>query len=151
MGLVINRRTDIEPSDMFGDEDAFRFGDYDVFWGGPVGMNSLQALVRSDIVPDGALTILESVHHVPVDEWLYGAPDSTAQLRLFVGYAGWGPGQLDHEMARGSWHVVPAKDEHVFAEDPDSLWDRLKAAPKYQVAVPNLVGDTIGQTESAGH
>lgn len=48
-----------------------------------------------------------------------------ARVRLFIGYAGWAPGQLDHELARGSWHVMPATDDVVFAKDPRAVWKRL--------------------------
>jgi putative transcriptional regulator len=44
--------------------------------------------------------------------------------KIFFGYAGWGPGQLDSEVAQGIWRVVPATSEQIFSEDSD-LWERL--------------------------
>jgi hypothetical protein len=46
-------------------------------------------------------------------------------LRVFSGYSGWAPGQLQNELARGGWHVVPADAESVFDKDPAALWPEL--------------------------
>jgi putative transcriptional regulator len=50
-------------------------------------------------------------------------PDGTL-VKLFVGHAGWGPGQLEAEIEQGAWHSMPATAENIFDEDPD-LWQRL--------------------------
>jgi len=47
------------------------------------------------------------------------------RLRIFAGYAGWGAGQLEAELAEGSWYLVPALGEDVFAEDTSDLWQRV--------------------------
>ena len=52
-------------------------------------------------------------------------PDELGELRrarVFAGYAGWGPGQLDGELEEGSWIVEPAQPDDVFTEDPEQLW-----------------------------
>lgn len=43
-------------------------------------------------------------------------------LRVFAGYAGWGPGQLEDETAEGSWLVVEARDDDVLSPVPETLW-----------------------------
>ena len=43
---------------------------------------------------------------------------------MYVGYAGWGPGQLERETLHGSWHVFRADTAVVFDPDPDTLWQR---------------------------
>jgi putative transcriptional regulator len=53
------------------------------------------------------------------------ADAAAPSFRAYVGYAGWGPHQLDAELARGAWVVAPAEVESVFPEEPDSLWRRL--------------------------
>ena len=45
-----------------------------------------------------------------------------ARARVFAGYSGWGPGQLEQELAEPSWIVVRALPDDVFAADPDELW-----------------------------
>ena len=44
--------------------------------------------------------------------------------KIFIGYTGWGPGQLDYEVKQGIWRVVPATPEQIFSEDSD-LWEQL--------------------------
>jgi len=46
--------------------------------------------------------------------------------KIFLGYAGWGPGQLDYEVQQGVWRVVPAAPEQIFCEDRD-LWEQLSS------------------------
>ncbi len=125
LGIVVNRPTDVAPKEVVADVGVFTGYGGTLYWGGPVQMNSLRALLRTDIPTKDAVAIVDSVHLVPIDDGLKNAPADLASLRLFIGYAGWGAGQLDREMDRGSWHVVPASDEHVFAKDPRALWKRL--------------------------
>ena len=139
MGLVVNRPTDVSPAELVEDESAFAGYDGEIFWGGPVQMGSLRALMLTDSPPPGAESVLPTVHQVPANDELFEEASNASSLRFYIGYSGWGPGQLDGEMARGSWHVVPATDEQVFAEDPRALWERLR--PKSVVGVSHLDSD----------
>lgn len=132
MGIVVNRPTEIEPEELLADVDAISGYNGAIYWGGPVQMNSLRALLRTDTPPKDAEAIVDSVHQVPIGDWLKDSPTDLASLRFFIGYAGWDAGQLDREMDRGSWHVVPASNEHVFAEDPRALWNRLTPPREYR-------------------
>jgi putative transcriptional regulator len=125
MGIVVNRPTEIEPGELLSDVDGISGYSGTLYWGGPVRMNSLRALLRTDTPPDVAEAIVNSVYQVPVDDSLMDAPSDPSNLRLFIGYAGWGAGQLDREMALGSWYVVPASADTAFAEDTRTLWERL--------------------------
>jgi putative transcriptional regulator len=51
--------------------------------------------------------------------------DGTLRFRMFTGYAGWGPDQLEGELAAGAWVVMPANGELVFDTPIEELWDRL--------------------------
>ena len=135
MGIVVNRPTDLAPKDVVADGDAFADYSGTLYWGGPVRMNSLRALLRTDAPPKAAEAIVGSVHHVGIDDGLRDTSADPATLRFFIGYAGWSPGQLDREIALGSWHVVPASDEHVFAEEPRALWKRLSPPREHRAAV----------------
>jgi putative transcriptional regulator len=125
MGLVVNRPTEVEMDELVSDDDALSAYSGAIYWGGPVQMNSLRAMVVADEAPEGAERIVDTVYVMPVSEAMGNAPEDASHLRLFIGYAGWAPGQLEYEIARGSWHVVPASVDSVFAEDPGQLWKRL--------------------------
>ena len=77
--------------------------------------------------PDGAELVLadpprfprSSVRPYPLAEQQDGPP-----IKFFAGYSGWSPGQLEAEIARGSWAVMPAAPDHAF-EFEDELWKRF--------------------------
>lgn len=125
MGIVVNRPTDVALEEVVDDIGVFGAYDDTLFWGGPVQMGSLRALLRTDSPPPGAETIIESVHLVDIDDRLKELQPAAANLRYYIGYAGWAAGQLDSELARGSWDVVSGSDEHVFAQNPTTLWESL--------------------------
>jgi putative transcriptional regulator len=58
---------------------------------------------------------------------------SVRQARVFVGHAGWGPGQLEAELAADSWILEPARTDDVFTAEPFSLWRRvlIRKGPPY--------------------
>ena len=56
--------------------------------------------------------------------WVLAVP-AVAGMRVFAGYSGWAPGQLDEELARGAWFRMPSRDEDIFTADPTSLWRRI--------------------------
>jgi len=125
MGLVVNRPTEVGMDELVVEDDAISSYSGPIYWGGPVQMYSLRALRQTDKAPDGAERIVDSVYQVSVNDALKNALPDVPGLRLFIGFAGWASGQLEHEMARGSWHVVPASADFVFAKDPGQLWKQL--------------------------
>jgi len=137
-GLVVNRPTDVGPDKLLADEEGIANYDGTLFWGGPVQMDSLRALLLTDEPPEGAEKIIDSVYLVSYEDALEGVPRDPANLRLYLGYAGWAPGQLDNEMAHGSWRVLPGSSEHVFAEEPGTLWKRLTPPQEQRAALQPL-------------
>jgi len=130
-GLVVNRPTEVETTELFPDDNPIAAYEGPIYWGGPVQMNSLMALMDTDAPPDGAEKILDSVYVVPLNEELSGGPG----VRVYIGYAGWSPGQLDVELARGSWDVMPATKDLVFAKKPALLWQELAPRREFHAAV----------------
>ena len=99
--------------------------------GGPVQPSAV--VVLADFVDSDAAEslVVESIGFLPaeVDPATIG---ELSRARVYVGYAGWGPGQLDAELEEGSWIVEPALPEDVFTDDPDGLWSgvlRRKGGP----------------------
>jgi len=135
MGLVVNRPTEAALADLLIDAEALSNYRGTLYWGGPVQMSSVRALLNSDAPPEGAMTIVDDVHLIPFDEAMPDTPSGQASLRFFIGYAGWAPGQLDRELAAGSWDVLPATADMVFAEDPGVIWQRLTPVRQYRAAI----------------
>jgi putative transcriptional regulator len=129
VGLVINRPTSHTLSQVVEGVDGIEGRDDPVFMGGPVGIDgSLMLLVRADDAPHGAMPVVDDVHatgSVEVLRALLAAGVPPTRLRAYVGYAGWAPGQLDHEVARGDWHVVPSRSELIFETGASDIWPQL--------------------------
>jgi putative transcriptional regulator len=70
----------------------------------------------TEVAPGLAVT-----HHVGDLRRLAGDPPD--HVRLFLGYAGWGAGQLVEEILRDDWLVAPVSEDLIFAADPDEVWE----------------------------
>lgn len=102
--------------------------DIRVHFGGPVEGGRGFVLHSADYESEGGtMRIDEEVSMTATLDILrqIAAGDGPKSSMLALGYAGWGPGQLDAELAREDWIVGPASDEDVFTEDPDARWSRL--------------------------
>lgn len=148
MGLVLNRRTDVTVGRLFESIDELRELTLPVFAGGPVARSSAQALVRSPrAIPDGR-HIVGEVHIVNSAEALrrrLADEPGTDHFRLYLGYAGWAPGQLEAELDDGAWHVIEGDAAAVFDRDPDTLWRRVIRRTVVQtVRAAGDTGETAG-------
>ena len=124
LGLVLNRASEATVEEAVPELDILVDSFAPVHFGGPVQPSAI--VVLADFVePDRAGSlVLDSVGFLPAET----DPDELGELRrarVFAGYAGWGPGQLDDELDEGSWIVEPALPEDVFTEDPDELWGQV--------------------------
>ena len=136
IGIVVNRPTWVEPEALFPDEDFFRRYRGTVYFGGPVARTSALFLVRDGGLVDGEPIVDDIRVTADVDEVLENLPARTDErtLRIYAGYAGWGPGQLDSEIDAGDWQVTPASGDLVFAPEPASLWRQLhRVAPDMNI------------------
>lgn len=103
-----------------------------VYVGGPVEIPSVMALVRSKTPPDGGKLIAGNLYLLASKESVTAAITSgrpESDMRIYIGYAGWGPGQLDREVMRAGtgWFIFDYDESLVFDPHPDSLWQRLIA------------------------
>ena len=126
LGVVLNRATEVPVSDVLGNWGDLARDPAVLFEGGPVQPESAICLARTR--PDVTRQI-SGFHQVAgsvgtVD--LSGDPDrlrgSLEGIRVFAGYSGWSPGQLEDEIAAGSWFVFDALPGDAFAPRPDDLW-----------------------------
>jgi putative transcriptional regulator len=129
-GLIINRSSRLPLDAVLPKETRLDSQGRKLSYGGPVEPGALLALVKvHNTPPQHAEKILANLYLTGVamlDQWP-GVPDEVIDYRAFAGYAGWAPGQLDGEMQSGSWHLVPADEESVFAGQDEGLWERLQS------------------------
>jgi putative transcriptional regulator len=123
-GLIINRPTRHTLAEIWPEITGLEA--HSVFWGGPVFPNRLLFLLRSDDAPQEMRRVIPGVH-LGSDELTLKRiiAEGEEEFRTYAGYSGWAPGQLDDEIARGDWHIVPAERRFIFDTRPDELWDEL--------------------------
>ena len=145
MGIVINRVSDINPSSLLPDIRELESYNGQIYVGGPVAIYGVLVLLKSGDTPGGAENVFGAVH-ISSDSKLLRRLSASGlgehELRLYAGYAGWTAGQLENEIERGDWHVLPATEELVFSERPQDIWKEL--APASRVIIADLATD-IGE------
>lgn len=136
IGLVLNRplnKTLGEVSDLDADHP---FHDIDVYQGGPVSPKVLVGLLASEHPPDGALEVADGVYmtlnlHTVEDQW---EELNVSRMKIFLGYAGWGAGQLDAELKVQSWKFAIVTTDDMFQDDTSGLWETLHMRPPPRMA-----------------
>jgi putative transcriptional regulator len=131
LGVVLNRTSETPVDEAVPELAQLAEEMGDVHVGGPVQPSAVVVLADFAEPPDPEVLVVESVGFLPAEV----DPDSLGPLRrarVYVGYAGWGPGQLDSELEEGSWIVEPAVADDVFTSEPEDLWSsvlRRKGGP----------------------
>lgn len=143
MGFIVNKPLEVDFGSLLEmvemDQDAIapRCYEQEVFFGGPVRVEQLW-VIYNGLLPSAAprptFESLQTDGEIRFhDRWaLSGTSDSIESFafgrepnpfRPFVGYAGWGPGQLEREIGEGSWLLLDFEEEFVLEAQPDDLWD----------------------------
>jgi putative transcriptional regulator len=121
LGVVLNRASEATVSEAVPELTVLVDSLGLVHFGGPVQPSAIVVLADfADPERAGSL-VVDSVGFLPAEI----DPDELGELRrarVFAGYAGWGPGQLDDELEEGSWIVEPALPRDIFTEEPGELW-----------------------------
>jgi putative transcriptional regulator len=131
LGVVLNRASETTVEEAAPELAQLADGMGRIHVGGPVQPSAVVVLADFVEPPDDDALVVESVGFLPAEV----DPDELGELRrarVYVGYAGWGPGQLDGELDEGSWIVEPARADDVFTEEPEELWStvlRRKGGP----------------------
>ncbi|HET7735797.1 MAG TPA: YqgE/AlgH family protein [Nocardioidaceae bacterium] len=126
LGVVLNRPSPVPVHSVLPDW-AERVPQPDViFAGGPVATDSALAVAYlgggEGEEPVGFRTVFGNTGIIDLDTPAELLTDVVGGVRVFAGYAGWGPDQLQGEVAEGSWFVVDSLFRDVFGGDPDRLW-----------------------------
>ncbi len=125
-GLVLNRATGSKVGDMIVADLPETLKGFPLYLGGPVQPSALSYLYSDTFIPDANVMANLSLGHALDNLVELGESFSPSQkVKLFAGYAGWGPGQLEDEMERKAWLTHPANLELVFDSDPADLWQRI--------------------------
>jgi len=135
-GLVVNRPTEMPASGMVRLQPALGGGnDLPLYIGGPVQPERGWILVADEPQIEEYRTIQEGLHLSSSPELLRMVLEQTPapRARVIAGYAGWGPGQLDEELAQSAWLIGEVQADLIFDVDASVMWDtairRLGADP----------------------
>ncbi len=125
MGVILNRPSAVSVADavpplaeLVDDTDL-------VHVGGPVQPQAIVVLGDFSNPSEAGVLVLGSIGFLPGEIETAADVGSLARARVFVGYAGWGPGQLESEIAESSWIVGQALPEDVFTSEPETLWSTV--------------------------
>ena len=127
-GIIINRPSHINLSTAFPDIKELQNNNDTVYTGGPVGLNGFLILIQSDGKPEGSQSLTGNLHvgmNIETLKYIYDQSGPDEKVRVFFGYAGWGPGQLMSEVENGSWHVMTGDTGLIFDNNSDGLWDKF--------------------------
>ncbi|NBS58096.1 MAG: YqgE/AlgH family protein [Betaproteobacteria bacterium] len=128
VGVIINRPTTLRLSDFptLGEIETGKYTDR-IYLGGPVMRNALLAVFQSDEKPSApAFHVLRKLYITMHPDNMKGLLESTdRRYRLYAGFSGWAPRQLESEFNRAGWYVLPADEAMVFRENTEGLWEEL--------------------------
>jgi putative transcriptional regulator len=122
-GIAINRPTDIPLREALPEIGPLQQSVDPLFLGGPVSANVISVLVRTLHPVNGMQHIAANLYFASGQTALAQPIDGTA--RIYAGYTGWAPGQLQAEVERGDWVVIEIEPDIIFEEDTAVLWRRL--------------------------
>ena len=150
-GFIVNRATGIRIQEILqGMEVGWQGRDEVVaHFGGPVQPQLGTVLFSPGPVETEAATEVHPGINLTqhIGDLVRLAETPPQQFRLFLGYAGWGAGQLIEEILRNDWLTAPVDSELIFAADPDQVWtDALRSVGVDPVALPSWTPDRGGET-----
>jgi putative transcriptional regulator len=124
LGVILNRTSETTVDEAVPELTTLVDGTTPIHVGGPVQPSAIVILAEFAEPERAETLVLADIGFLPSEI----DPDALGELRrarVFAGYAGWGPGQLDDELQEGSWIVEPAEPEDVFTAAPEELWSEV--------------------------
>ena len=128
LGVVVNRPSDVPLEAVLPHWQGYVSAPGRLYSGGPVSPDSALCLAQvpgDSQEPDGVRRIIGGLALVDLDTTPAELKGAVSGLRVFAGYAGWAGGQLEGEVAEGSWFVVDAEAGDAFTDHPDLLWAQV--------------------------
>jgi len=130
VGIIINRPMPVPVSHLFPDLKPLKKVSDKVYFGGPIDYGSVWFLFRAASAPQHAIQAFDGVC-VSADRQLLlqllGRNKPMDSLRIFVGHAGWAPGQLEAEIARHDWTLRRAEVDTIFSGKSEHPWPSPRA------------------------
>lgn len=127
VGVIVNRPTTLKLQEFLSDEFNTKNYRDPVYLGGPVMRQALVVLFRSDQQPEApAFHVLKDVYltmHPDNIERLLA--DKDARYRVYAGFSGWAPNQLQSEVTRDGWYFLPADEATLFRANTEGMWQEL--------------------------
>jgi putative transcriptional regulator len=127
-GLIINKPTKVALAEALPSMPGLKKRSDAVYYGGPVENNIILMLIRSGEDPTEAVRVFGDVYVSASRntlERMIGSHKTEKQLRTYSGYAGWMARQLDWEVSRGDWLIIPADAHSIFESDASGIWLEL--------------------------
>lgn len=136
LGLMLHYKTDLKVPKIFPGFKAAEKRTDTIFVGGPVAMDSVLLLMRSQVMPANAHYVKDNLYLTTSDTAIGMAlmERPASDLRLFIGYSGWAPGQLESEVRRHGWYIFDYDEALIFDDHPETLWDRLIGKTERRIA-----------------
>lgn len=148
VGVILNRPMPLTLAGALPDIKGLAATSEKLFFGGPVARQALFFAFRADKPPEDAVEVAAGVYLDSSAERLrelLARPNPVEGLRVFAGHAGWAPGQLESEVARGFWTSARADARTIFTEKPETLWPELsRRAAMTTVRLAPEAGDHRG-------
>jgi putative transcriptional regulator len=136
LGIVLNRPSETPLATVLPEWDEHATAPGVVFSGGPVAPEAVIALARGGTdASDGWMPFLGEVGTVDVGRDPTDLGPQLHALRIFVGYAGWSPGQLEVELEQEAWFVASVDSGDPFSPNPERLWRDVLRRQRGRVAM----------------
>jgi len=150
IGVILNRPSTLELRSLYPERADLANRRDLLFLGGPVEPDALLFAFRSRAKPSKGLFVADDIYISGFSDVLTEIlrhPENASQQRFFTGFSGWAVDQLEDEIARGGWYVLPFDGRIVFDMNPLTMYEemvkratvpRIEAAREYRVAHTGL-------------
>ena len=127
-GVIINRPTKVPLAEVLPSVPGLKARAGVVYYGGPVEGRRMLMLIRSGERPEESGRVFGNVYvsaSMDTLERMIASHKTDRELRMYAGYAGWMPQQLDREVSRGDWLIMSADAGSIFEKKSSGIWREL--------------------------